>query len=418
MSLRETLSGLSGLSGLAGGGWRRPEILLLLFAAAAPVSFSTWQALLNNFAIERAAFTGAEMGILQSLREVPGFLSFAIVFVLLLVREQSLAYISLLLLGFGTAITGFFPSVVGLYVTTVIMSIGFHYFYILERSLTLQWMEKSRTPEMMGRMIAAASVASIATFGLIWLAFDLAELDFLWVYLLGGGGTVAIALLAWFAFPRMPEVVRQHRHMVLRRRYWLYYLLTFMSGARRQIFIVFAGFLMVEKFGYTVGEITLLFLANAVINIFLAPRIGRLIARWGERKALVLEYIGLIGVFTSYAFVENGTAAAGLYILDHLFFAMAIAIETYFQKIADPRDIASTAGVSFTISHIVAVVIPAAFGFLWLISPAAVFLAGAAMAGVSLVLALNVPGRPEPGNEVLWGRRLSGRAALEQPAAG
>jgi MFS family permease len=200
--------------------------------------------------------------------------------------------------------------------------------------------------------------------------------------------------------------------MVLRRRYWLYYALSFMSGARRQIFIVFAGFLMVEKFGYSVEEMTLLFLLTAVVNTFLAPRIGRLIARWGERRALICEYVGLIGVFVAYAFVENATLAAGLYVVDHLFFAMAIAIETYFQKIADRRDIAATAGVSFTINHIAAVVIPAAFGFVWLISPPAVFLAGAAMAAVSLLLALNVPMRPQPGREVLWGRRLSGPAEL------
>jgi predicted MFS family arabinose efflux permease len=397
---------------LMANGWRRPEILLLVFAAAAPLSFSTWQALLNNFAIERAAFTGAEMGILQSLREVPGFLAFAVVFVLLIVREQKLAYLSLLALGVGTAVTGFFPSVTGLYVTTVVMSLGFHYFYTLERSLTLQWIDKERTPEMMGRMIAAASVASILTYGLIWLAFDLARLDFTYVYLLGGGATVLLALLAWALYPRFPERVQQHRHMVLRRRYWLYYALSFMSGARRQIFIVFAGFLMVEKFGYPVDQITLLFLVNAVINIFLAPRIGRLIARWGERRALLCEYAGLIGVFTAYAFVDDALLAAGLYVVDHLFFALAIAIETYFQKIADRRDIAATAGVSFTINHIAAVAIPAAFGFVWLVSPAAVFLAGAAMAAVSLLLSLNVPLRPQPGQEVLWGRRLAGRAEL------
>lgn len=403
---------MGGWRDLTAKGWRRPEILLLLFAAAAPLSFSTWQALLNNFAIERAAFTGAEMGILQSLREVPGFLAFAVVFVLLIIREQNLAYLSLLLLGLGTAATGFFPSVVGLYVTTVVMSLGFHYFYTLERSLTLQWIDKERTPEMMGRMIAAASVASILTYGLIWLAFDLADLDFTYVYLLGGGATVAVALMAWIAFQRFPERVQQHRHMVLRRRYWLYYALSFMSGARRQIFIVFAGFLMVEKFGYPVDQITLLFLINAVINIILAPRIGRLIARWGERRALLCEYAGLIGVFTAYAFVENAIVAAGLYVVDHLFFALAIALETYFQKIADRRDIAATAGVSFTINHIAAVIIPAAFGFVWLISPAAVFIAGAAMAAVSFLLSLNVPVRPRPGDEVLWGRRLSGRADL------
>jgi hypothetical protein len=397
------------------GDWRRPEVLLLLMAAAVPLSFATWQALLNNFAIERAAFTGAEMGILQSLREVPGFLAFAVVFLLLLLREQALAYLALALLGLGTAVTGFFPSVVGLYVTTVVMSLGYHYYETIQISLSLQWIDKARAPETLGRLIAAGSLASIVTFALIWLAFDLAGLAFHWVYLLGGGLTAALALFAWLAFPHFPEKVRQHRHMVLRRRYWLYYLLTFMSGARRQIFVVFAGFLMVEKFGFTVGGITLLFLLNATINVVMAPRIGRLIGRWGERKALIFEYAGLIGVFTAYAFVEHAGLAAGLYVVDHLFFALAIAIKTYFQKIADPADIASTAGVSFTINHIAAVVLPAAFGFLWLISPAAVFLAGSAMAALSLLLSLNVPWAPAPGNEVLMGRRLSGAAPV--PAA-
>jgi len=389
------------------GGWRRPEILLLLMAAASPIAFSAWMALLNNFAVERAAFTGAEMGILQSLREIPGFLSFAVVFLLLILREQKIAYLSLILLGLGTAATGYFPSVVGLYVTTVLMSLGFHYYETVQISLSLQWVDKDRAAPFFGRQIAVGSIASIATFGLIWVAFDLAGLDYHWAYLMAGGIAAGIAVACWVAWPSYPERVRQHRHMVLRQRYWLYYLLIFMSGARRQIFVVFAGFLMVEKFGYSVGEITLLFLLNSVINIFLAPLIGKWVGRIGDRKSLIFEYAGLIIVFTLYAFVTNPWAAAGLYVVDHIFFALAIAIKTYFQKIADPADIASTAGVGFTINHIAAVVIPAAFGLLWLVSPSAVFLAGAAMAAVSLLLAMNVPTDPKPGNEVMLGRRLS-----------
>jgi nitrate/nitrite transporter NarK len=169
-----------------------------------------------------------------------------------------------------------------------------------------------------------------------------------------------------------------------------------MSGARRQIFVVFAGFLMVEKFGYSVSQIAMLFLINAAINVFLAPRIGRLIGRIGERRALLIEYSGLILVFVGYALVEDAMIAAGLYIIDHLFFAMAIALKTYFQKIADKEDIASTAGVSFSINHIAAVVIPAAFGIIWMSSPALVFYAGAAMATISLILSLLVPETPSP----------------------
>ena len=112
-------------------------------------------------------------------------------------------------------------------------------------------------------------------------------------------------------------------------------------------------------------------------------------------------------MFTSYAFVSTGEIAAVLYVVDHLFFALAIAIETYFQKIADPKDIASNAGVSFTINHIAAVFLPVAFGFLWLVSPSAVFLAGAGMALISLGLSLNVPRHPAPGNEVVIGVKFA-----------
>ncbi len=382
----------------------RPEFLLLITAAAVPLSFATWQALLNNFAIERAAFGGAEMGILQSLREVPGFLAFLVVFLLFLCREQTIAYVSLLLLGVGTLVTGWFPSVVGLYVTTVVMSLGYHYFETVHSSLCLQWIDKDKAPELLGRVIAVGAFASIVVYGFIWITFELLGIDFSLVYFLGGGATVVIGLVCWLLFQQFPVKVKQNRQMVLRRRYWLYYALTFLSGARRQIFIVFAGFLMVEKFGFDVAMISILFLVNAVLNMLFAARLGRLIGNIGERRILIFEYVGLTIVFSAYAFVSNAAIAAGLYIIDHFFFALAIAIRTYFQKIADPADIAATAGVGFTINHIAAVVLPAVLGFLWLISPSAVFLVGSALAVLSMLLSFNVPENPCPGNEVVHGR--------------
>lgn len=212
-------------------------------------------------------------------------------------------------------------------------------------------------------------------------------------------------MAAYLLFPQFNETVRQTRKIVLRKRYWLYYALTFIAGARRQIFLVFASFLMVEKFGYSLTQITALFLLNAAFNIWLAPLVGKIIGRVGERAALVFEYLGLICVFVAYAFVQDGTTAAALYVIDHMFFAFAIAIKTYFQKIGDPADMASTASVAFTINHIAAVIIPAAFGLLWLVSPAAVFLSGAAMAAVSLLLSFNVPRHPRAGDEVVIGYR-------------
>ena len=401
------------LSTLPGGiTWRKPEILLMLMAAASPISFAAWMSLLDNFAIHEAAFTGREIGILQSLREVPGFLAFTVVFVLLLMREQTLAYVSLLALGIGTALTGWFPNILGLYLTTVFMSVGFHYFETVAGSLALQWIDKKHAAHTLGKILAAGSAASVFTFALVWCAFEFFEVGYAWTYMAAGGITVLIGLICWLGFPHFPAKVPQRKEMILRQRYWLYYALTFLSGARRQIFVVFAGFLLVQKFGFDVATITALFLLNATINIFLAPVIGRLIGKFGERRALIFEYIGLIGVFAAYAVVESGAVAATLYVVDHLFFALAIAMRTYFQKIADPADIASTAGVSFTINHIAAVVLPALYGVLWLLSPALVFLSGAVLATLSLILAILVPRDPKPGNEVWTEFHGSPRAAV------
>jgi predicted MFS family arabinose efflux permease len=383
---------------------KSPELLILLMTVGSAISWAVWLNLLNNFAIDEINFTGAEMGILQSLREVPGFLAFTVIFVLAFIREQKLAYISLALLGGGVILTGFVETNMTFYLATIIMSIGFHYFETINGSLTLQWIKKDKTAEFLGRVIATRSAASIIAFSLVWLLFEQFQVAYMWLYLIGGGVCIAIVLFCWQHFSLFPEKVTQTKKIILRKRYWLYYALQFMSGARRQIFVVFAGFLMVEKFDFTVAEISLLLLANAAVNIVVAPKIGRLIHRFGERKALIFEYVGLTFIFAGYAFVESSYLAVFLYIADHLFFSIAIALKTYFQKIADPADIASSAGVSFTINHIAAVFIPVVFGLVWLYSPSLVFLAGAGMAIVSLLLALNMPAKPAAGNEVLFGK--------------
>ncbi len=384
--------------------WKTPHNFLILISIIVPVAFSSWMALLNNFVVERAQFDGADIGLLQSVREIPGFLAFTVVFVLLFIREQRFMLLSLAMLTLGTALTGFYPTLTGLLMTTFLMSTGFHYFETLKQSLSLQWLSKEEAPEMLGKMISIGALASLITYGALWVCLELLKLDFYYVYLLFGGSGLLLVVWISLAFPQFKSETPQNKKLVLRKRYWLYYALTFMSGARRQIFTVFAGFLMVEKFGYSAADISLLFLINYLFNFLFAKRIGRFIGVVGERKALMFEYTGLVVVFVGYALVTSAEWAAALYVVDHLFFALALAIKTYFQKIADPADMASTAGVSFTINHIAAVIIPVSFGFIWLISPAAVFYIGAAMAVISLTLSLNIPAAPAEGNEV---RRLN-----------
>ena len=377
-----------------------PETLLLVMAFIMPLVFSVWMVLLNNFVIEKAAFTGIEIGILQSLREVPGFLAFTVIYVLIFIKEQRLAIISLALTSIGVALTGFFPQVIGLYITTVIMSIGFHYFETISQSLTLQWINKDNAAHFMGRMLSVKSIASLIAFSSIWLLMEKFSWSYQNTYLLFGCLALLFTLLLALAFQHFPEKTPQTKKLIVRKRYWLFYALTFFSGARRQIFVVFAGFLMVEKFNYSVAQISALFLINYVFNWLFAAKIGKIIGKVGEANVLKFEYIGLVIIFIAYGWVENANIAAALYVIDHLFFALAIAIKTYFQKIALPEDIASSAGVSFSINHIAAVVIPALLGMLWIINSSWVFYIGAGFALCSLGLSLLIPKNPAIGVEL------------------
>ena len=400
--------------------WRRPITLLFLTAVAMPIAFYGWNALLNNFVIEVAQFDGADIGLLHSVREIPGFLAIGVIAIIIFMREQVLGLVSLCLLGVATAFTAWFPSLGGLLTLTMLSSIGFHYYETVNQSLQLQWIPKEKAPQVLGWLLGAASASALVVFVLIVLLWEPLNLSYNIVFMLAGGTTAAIALFCLFAYPQFEAPHPQLKTFVLRRRYWLYYALQLMSGARRQIFMVFAGFMMVERFGFEVHELTSLYLINLVVNMAAAPFLGRAVGRYGERRVLIFEYVGLTAVFTLYGgiywFSWGVVLAAALYVIDHILFGLALALKTYFQKIADPRDIAPTAAVAFTINHIAAVFLPALLGLLWVVSPGAVFALASGMALTSLCLALMIPRHPEPGNETIFAARGRGPLAAERPA--
>lgn len=356
---------------------------LILLGVSSFLGFQVWRGVFNNFAVERAGVDAGQMGMIQGLREVPGFLALLVVYLLLLVREQTLAWVSAAIMGVGVALTGLFPSYGGILATTLLMSFGFHYFETVSQSLGLQHVPKDRAPLFLGQLRAWSGLAGMSGLAAVWLlskALDYREL------LLGAGAVMALAAVwAWRRFPNFVERVPQKRKMVLKRRYWLYYTLTFLSGARRQIFVAFAVFLLVERHGFGVREIAGLFLLNNLITLFVAPAIGRLVQRAGERFVVMLEYSGLILVFFGYTVADARWMLVALYLLDHVFFNMSIAIRTYFQKIADPADVAPSMAVGFTINHIAAVVIPPLGGLAWSYDFRLTFYLGMLLAAVSLV---------------------------------
>lgn len=191
--------------------WKTPQNFLLLISIIVPIAFSSWMALLNNFVVERANFDGADIGLLQSVREIPGFLAFTVVFVLAFIREQRFMLVSLAMLTVGTAITGLFPTLTGLLLTTILMSTGFHYFETLKQSLSLQWLSKEEAPEMLGKMISVGALASLVTYGSIWVMLEQLKLDFVWVYGITGGIGFLLVLVMTFGFPEFKTETQQNK---------------------------------------------------------------------------------------------------------------------------------------------------------------------------------------------------------------
>jgi hypothetical protein len=358
-------------------------LYLVLLTIGSTVGLQAWTTLFNNFAVEVARLDGDGIGMIQSIREIPGFLALLAIFVIRFIPEHRLSSVSILFLGLGIAATGWFPSFAGLALTTLVMSFGFHYFETTNMSLTLQYFDKHASPWVFGKLRSISAASSIVVG--VFIFFMASALDFTRMYLIVGGLIVALALWGFTRSPTSADIIPQRKRMVFRKRYWLYYFLTFMAGARRQIFIAFSVLLLVQKFGYSVQAVTVLFVINNAINFFLSPTIGRAIIRFGERKVLTLEYASLIVVFLAYATTDSKWVAGGLYILDHIFFNFGMAINTFFQKMGDPGDVAPTMAVGFTINHIAAVFLPALGGFLWIIDYRIPFVAGAVMAVISLI---------------------------------
>ena len=356
---------------------------LAVLTIASMMGLQAWRTLFDNFAVNVAGLDGNHIGMIQSFREIPGFLTLLVVFVIMIIREHRLSAISILVLGLGVAATGQFPTFTGLLLTTMLMSFGFHYYETTNQSLTLQYFDEDTSPLVFGRLRALAAASNIGVGVLIFLISPV--IDYSVIYLFVGGLLMAVGIWGTRQDPSDKDLIPQRKEMVFRRRYWLYYFLTFMAGARRQIFVAFAVFLLVKKFEFTVQHVTALFVVNNIINYYLSPFIGKCIVRFGERKVLSLEYFSLIFIFLSYATVESRWIVAVLYVLDHIFFNFAIAIRTYFQKIGDPQDIAPSMAVGFTINHIAAVFLPAVGGLLWIVNYRIPFVCGAALCIVSLV---------------------------------
>jgi predicted MFS family arabinose efflux permease len=358
---------------------------LMISSLALYFGFGIWQGLFNNFAVEAIGIRADQIGLLQSLREIPGLLGFWLAFLALVMAELDVLSLSAVVMGVGMIATGMAQSWTQLIFGVLVTSIGFHAFYPNASAVALLLTDERETPRLLGVLQMVAALAAVAAS--LTIVILVGRLGFSRLFYATGALTILGGILSW-SRRGLGTRQTQRRRIILRRRYWLYYLLTFLLGSRRHIFTTFAIFLLVREFGMPAQQTALLFLINSVLGVLLYRRAGVIVGRFGERPVLAISFVLLIAIFIGYATIHSLAILAALFVADNFLAGLEFALSSYFKKIAvTPEEITSNLSLSQTINHLAAVFVPILGGIAWeMFDPSVPFLAGVVIMLISLGL--------------------------------
>ena len=278
--------------------------------------------------------------------------------------------------------------------TTFVMSLGFHFFMPSSNSVVLMLMKQEDTPKTLGNLGSLGSLASVAGTGAVLLFAGALGYSRMFISV---GILVVLAGLMLLPFGKIKTNLPQGRKAQWRKRYWLYYALSFLLGSRRHIFTTFAVLLLVQKFGVSVQTTALLFLANGIINVLTLRWTGRLVGNIGERTAMTITFASLALIFLGYAYVNFLPLLFIFFILDNIFFGFNVSLSSYFQKIAvSKEEVTANVSTQQSIEHIAAIAVPLIGGTVWAVyGSQAPFLFGVVIVLVGLVLAQFMDVKPE-----------------------
>jgi len=380
---------------------KRALVATLFFGAASGIFTAT----LNNYLAEVHHLGAEARGWLELPRELPGFLIMFVAGAMLTVfRETQMAAATMLLTALGAVGLGYLaPTHAALVVFIIIWSLGDHIIFAVEGPIGLKLAKGGKEGRRLGQFGGARNLGTILGVGIIFiLARTLGDRFSLFYAIAAGSALIAGVLYAGLNVGRGDK---PSRRLVFKKKYRLFYVISALFGIRKQIFLAFGAWVLVEIHGVSVSTIALLYFIAATLGVVLRPLLGEVIDWLGERTVLAADELLLVGICLTYAFAGeifsgNGVLLAlyGAYILDIILFALRVARTTYLKKIADdPSDITPTISMGITIDHAVAMTLPVlsgyiweAYGFQWVF-----ILAGAiAFVGFFVCLRIRTPERP------------------------
>jgi predicted MFS family arabinose efflux permease len=352
----------------------------------------------TNFFVDTFGMDGGQVLWLQGLREVPGLaLMFiaALIMHLPLVRRAAYAVV-VMGVGYGLyAVVGSYPALVGV---AMLASLGFHVWTPLQRALAMGLVERDFSGRVLGVVTGARSLAEIVGMGALALATGLLTgISLRWYYVAGG----VFMVLAGFLLLRIPNEavkvdVREPR-LLLRRKYWVYYALSFLEGSRIQIFHTFGTLILVQNYGLKVWEISLLLLLSSVANLVGGPLLGDLLDRVGERKCMSVSYVALAACFAGYATLHNTWMLGALLVAINLLTTLTFGLSTYVRRIAPAEEMTPTLSAGVSINHITSVGVSLLAGsLLALVGYEALLWGAVVILLLSVPFALAMRTQPEP----------------------
>jgi predicted MFS family arabinose efflux permease len=379
---------------------RRALIATLFFGAASGIFMAT----LNNYLSQVHQLDATARGWLELPRELPGFfIMFVAGIMLTVLRETQMASLAMLFTAVGAVGLGFLsPTTAALVVFIAVWSLGDHIIFAVEGPIGLKLARSGQEGKRLGQFGGARNLGTILGVGAVFcLAYLLGDRFGLFYALAGGSALIAGC---YYLSLRVGRGDSPSRRIVLKRKYGLFYAISALFGIRKQIFIAFGAWVLVELHDVPVSTIALLYFIASTLGVVFRPLLGEVIDWLGERTVLAVDELLLLTICLTYAFATDllpGSIALyvlyGAYILDIILFALRIARTTYLKKIADhPSEITPTISMGITIDHAVAMTLPILSGYIWeLYGFRWVFLLAGAIAVVGFFICLRIR-IPEP----------------------